>query len=821
MSRARSRTNGWITGAQLLVGLAGLLSLHGVASAQGTCTAPYTTVTHTFVLNYGSKYLIAPPREPRTGGPQNITDAASLDAAIRAACPAVTDVQVGKYLGIPPNGLGTALVCYPAGTISITGANTPPCWSSSNTMTWRRREGLWLRVLASTGTSCTFTWEGCDFTANTVTPGNEYTAPKGTSLVAPPYAPYKPAMASNLINDLGGGSVAKYLAANDTLQVYTGTKGDSIPNFPIVEGDGYATSKTAGSLPDCPTCGTVLGKVFRDLNSSGVFDSGDLPIPWRWILSNNNGSQFAATNELGNFAVVAPSPAYTVQPVTYSGEVFSPASRTGAIATGGTVAAQDFARAPLVDLFTSIYRRRTTPLLPNNFCPGSYQDVCARFSNTGDTTEPNAALRLDLPPTTDVTYVTWSITGTCSFVPGAFVHTVSPHRITWSLAGIAAGQECTVCVLLDVAPALPLGTPLTTTSSVYLNDGTSTQDSVDVANNTRAVTVPASCSFDPNDVQVDPAGCGAVGGVPSTKTLEYLVRFQNLGTAPAAVVIVRDILAAELDLSTLTVVGTSHTLSQLSIDGNRMLSFRFDGINLPPASSDDAGSRGYVIFRVQPTAGLTLPTLVTNGANIFIDGSFPVFTNVVRNTFSGNLDADTLLDVCDNCPSITNQNQIDGDTDGAGDVCDNCPTATNPLQEDFDGDALGDACDPDDDNDGALDGADCAQFDVGSFALPGEITLLTFGADKVTLSWVSAVPTSGTATVHALMRGTLGVFPVVAGSGDHACIADPVGPSAPDGAIPGDVGAGYYYLARGQNACGAGTYGMSSSAVARTPSICP
>jgi uncharacterized repeat protein (TIGR01451 family) len=789
MSRARAWTIGWVTGAQLLAGLAGFLSIYGVANAQGTCTAPYTPVTHTFVLNYGTKYLIAPPREPRTGGPQNITDAASLDAAIRAACPAVTDVQVGKYLGLPPNGLNhlnifnsTALVCYPAGTISITGANTSPCWSSSNTMTWRRREGIWIHVLASTGTSCTFTWEGCDFTANAVTPGNEYTAPGGNSLMAPPYAPYTPGTAKALINDLGDDlgphppdvfNVNKYLVASDSFQAYTGRKGDG-PNFLIVEGDGYSVNMAAGAPPDCPTCGTVPGRVFRDLNSSGVFDGGDLPIPWRWILSNN-GSQFAATDALGNFTVGALPPAYTVQPVTYPGEVFSPASRTGAIAMGGTVAAQDFARAPLVDLFTSIYRRRTTPLLPNNYCPGSQYDVCARFLNSGDTTEANAALRLDLPPTTDVTYSgTWSTAGTCSFVPGAPLYTVSPHRLTWSLAGIEVGQECTLCATLDVAPALVLGTPLTTTSSVYVNNGTSTQDGVDVANNTRALTVPASCSFDPNDTQVDPAGCGAAGGVQSTQTLEYLVRFQNLGTASAALVIVRDILAAELDISTLTVVGTSHALSQISIDGNRMLSFRFEGINLPPASANDAESRGYVIFRVRPTAGVPLPTVVTNGANIVFDSNAPVFTNVVRTTFSGNVDGDTLLDVCD----------------------------------------------PDDDNDGALDGADCAPFDAGSFALPGEITQLTFGADKTTLSWSSAVPTSGTATVHALMRGTLGVFPVVAGSGDHACIADPAGPSAPDGATPG-VGAGNYYLARGQNACGAGTYGMSSSAVERTASICP
>jgi uncharacterized repeat protein (TIGR01451 family) len=784
----------------LFVGLAGVLMIHSGASAQGTCSAPYTPVAHAFTLNYGTKYLIAPPREPRAGGAQNITSAASLDAAIRAACPAVTSVEIGKQVGIPPTGAITALECFPAGLSSIPGSfMVPPCWISSNSMTWRRREGLWIRVLASSGASCSFVWEGCDFTANTGTTGNEYTAPQGISLVAPPYAPYTPGTGSSLIGDLGGlanvASIMRYLSPTDAFQVFTGRKGGGT-DFAIAEGEGYVANMISGSPPDCPTCGSVTGKVFRDLNSSGTFDGGDIPIAGRLVMSN--GVTFGGTNPSGDYLVGAVSPSYTVQPVTYPGEAFVPATRTGPIAAGSSVLAQDFARAPIADLFTAAYRRRTTPALPANFCPGQQHDVCARLRNPGDTSEPNAELRLDLPPATDVTYSgTWSTAGTCSFVPGAPVYTASPHRLTWGLAGIALGQECTVCATLDVSPTLVLGTLLTTTSSVYLNGGTSTQDIVDVVNNTSVVSVGASCAFDPNDKQVDPVGCGGVGGVSPTQTLEYLVRFQNLGNAPATLVIVRDIAASELDLSTLTLVGTSHTLSQISVDGNRMLSFRFEGITLPPASSDDPGSRGYVIFRVQPAPGLTLPTVVTNGANIIFDTNAPVFTNVVQNTISGDLDGDTALDVCDNCPS-----------------------AANPGQQDFDGDTLGDACDPDDDNDGTVDGGDCAPFDVGSFALPGEIAQLAFDADKATVTWSSAAPAAGTATVHDLMRGTLGVFPVVAGSGDHSCIADDVGPSTSDGTFPG-ADTGYYYLARGQNACGAGAYGFSSSAVERTATVCP
>ncbi len=56
-------------------------------------------------------------------------------------------------------------------------------------------------------------------------------------------------------------------------------------------------------------------------------------------------------------------------------------------------------------------------------------------------------------------------------------------------------------------------------------------------------------------------------------------------------------------------------------------------------------------------------------------------------------DGDGKGDICDNCPAVSNVDQVDTDGDGAGNVCDNCPGISNPDQDDPDGDGRGGACD--------------------------------------------------------------------------------------------------------------------------------
>ncbi len=69
-------------------------------------------------------------------------------------------------------------------------------------------------------------------------------------------------------------------------------------------------------------------------------------------------------------------------------------------------------------------------------------------------------------------------------------------------------------------------------------------------------------------------------------------------------------------------------------------------------------------------------------------------------------DGDGTPDACDVCPGRSDPGQEDSDEDGVGDICDNCIETGNPDQIDTDRDRMGNVCDPDDDNDGLDDPLD-------------------------------------------------------------------------------------------------------------------
>ena len=108
---------------------------------------------------------------------------------------------------------------------------------------------------------------------------------------------------------------------------------------------------------------------------------------------------------------------------------------------------------------------------------------------------------------------------------------------------------------------------------------------------------------------------------------------------------------------------------------------------------------GSSLNATNPGTYTIIPSGITaaNYAINFVAGSLVI---------AGDSDRDSIRDSSDNCPSVSNLDQIDSDGDGVGDVCDNCLNSSNSNQLDSDGDGIGDECDPDDDNDGIPDSDD-------------------------------------------------------------------------------------------------------------------
>ncbi len=170
-------------------------------------------------------------------------------------------------------------------------------------------------------------------------------------------------------------------------------------------------------------------------------------------------------------------------------------------------------------------------------------------------------------------------------------------------------------------------------------------------------------------------------------------------------------------------------------------------------------------------------------------------------------DADGIPDASDLCPMAPDAEQVDTDADTVGDACDNCPTIVNSDQFDTDNDGSGDAC-------------DCAFDEPNAFAVPGEVGALLFELDRTTLLWDSLASTAGSGTYFQVIRGSLAELPAGSGLSD-TCLGSAVFDTALSDPSTPTPGEGLWYLVRGRNACGTGSYGTTSGGAPRTPSACP
>ncbi|MEM1322406.1 MAG: T9SS type A sorting domain-containing protein [Bacteroidota bacterium] len=138
-------------------------------------------------------------------------------------------------------------------------------------------------------------------------------------------------------------------------------------------------------------------------------------------------------------------------------------------------------------------------------------------------------------------------------------------------------------------------------------------------------------AFDPNDKTGFPLGYGVENNIAKGQDIDYLIRFQNLGTDTAFNIEILDILSQYLDITSVRPGASSHPYD-FNISGNGVMNFKFDNIMLPDYNVNEAASHGFVKFKVSQMPDLPIGTPINNSAAIYFDFNAPIITNTTLHT---------------------------------------------------------------------------------------------------------------------------------------------------------------------------------------------
>ena len=112
--------------------------------------------------------------------------------------------------------------------------------------------------------------------------------------------------------------------------------------------------------------------------------------------------------------------------------------------------------------------------------------------------------------------------------------------------------------------------------------------------------------------------------------ITYTIHFQNTGNAPAFNIRIQDELDTMLNLETFQVINYSHQ-NLVDLTGS-VLNVRFPNIQLPDSTTNSAGSKGFIQYRLKPKATWAAPYQIKNTAYIYFDYNAPIVTNTTLNT---------------------------------------------------------------------------------------------------------------------------------------------------------------------------------------------
>lgn len=354
-------------------------------------------------------------------------------------------------------------------------------------------------------------------------------------------------------------------------------------------------------------CNSITGMVIYDEDNSGC-DSNDIGISGFMINATNDDYSISTFSRNGLYELGTIGTSFTISLVNIP-EYFTADPVSAEINfTNSNIEQVDFcvtATQTIADLSITI--------LPiTSARPGFEAEYQLIIENRGTETVPNFFASLVFDDTAQ-TFLHSSPTPVSN----------TSNELLFEFQNLAPFNQQIVDLTMETfaPPLVNGGDILTFTANVTPNENDYTPE-----DNTFVYDQIVVNSFDPNDKQVLQGE--EIYLDETDKYLEYLIRFQNTGTASAVNVRILDSLHPKLDWTTLQPVNASHDYHIEITDGNQV-EFVFDNINLPHEGANEEESQGFVAYKIKPKNNVQVGNVISGNARIYFDFNAPIITNTV------------------------------------------------------------------------------------------------------------------------------------------------------------------------------------------------
>jgi uncharacterized repeat protein (TIGR01451 family) len=370
---------------------------------------------------------------------------------------------------------------------------------------------------------------------------------------------------------------------------------------------------------------TIAGTIFNDLNGNCIQDAGEPGIPK--VQVGCSGIGYTYTDANGHYSFIVPAGSYTISETLLS-YLSLPACQPNNIpvataAGSGCIHTINFANAalPVHDLHISTWNYSRS-------VPGNTYTQALILTNDGSINEDTSVVHYK----TDGQFFTPAFTPSGIFTGASNLYSAGSGM----LDSLVPGASQVFYLGFPVPGDIPLNTSVVFKDTIAYNNvmGNWLTDNTP-ANNVSTLTNQVGTPYDPNFKSVSPQGSGPTGIISYTDSvLEYMVHFQNVGTAAAQNVVVVDTLDDNLDWTSLKPVYQSAPCKILvSQSGSRKVAkFTFNNINLPPQIVNDLSSNGMFTYTIKTRPGLALGSTFRNKASVYFDFNAPIVTNSTINT---------------------------------------------------------------------------------------------------------------------------------------------------------------------------------------------